>query len=167
VRGTCNPYGVSGGALPPAPPSCGGSRIRTRETHHPGGVIALAPHRPRTTARTRTTASNRTTACPMRRPVLAVARRGLTASWRTSLTTIEPTDASAVLSWPARLANGCNRQHPGRQPMPLLMTSLEPHRSRSGHGGRKWLITTSKWLVQMHKPDSRVLAKTKGYTTGI
>jgi len=111
----------------------------------------VAPHDLRTTASTQTTASTRTTACPMRRPVSAVARRRLTASRRTSLTTIGPTDASAVLSWPARLANGCNRQHPGRQPIPLLMTSLEPHRSRSGHGRRKWLITTSKWLVQMHK----------------
>ena len=118
----------------------------------------MAPHKPQTAASTQTAAITKTMACPMRR---------LTASWRTSPTAIEPTNASAVRRRPNRLANDCNRQHLRHRPISLPMTSLESHRSRSGHGRRKWSITSSKWRVQMHKPDSRVLAKTKGYTTGI
>ena len=108
-----------------------------------------------------TMASTHTTARPMRRPVPVIVRRQLTTPWpttlwvttacRTGLTAIEPTDTSAARSWPRQRANGCNRQHPHDPPMSLPMTSLEPHRSRSGHGRRKWWITTSEWHVQMHK----------------
>jgi hypothetical protein len=43
----------------------------------------------------------------------------------------------------------------------------EPHRSRSGHGRRKWSITLAKWQVQMHLRDSRGSAMPKAYGSRI
>jgi hypothetical protein len=118
----------------------GRERRTTRE------VIALAPHDRLGTASTQLAAD------PTRRFDPAIAHRQLAESGRAGLAAIELTEISAVQSWPNRLGRCCNRQHRRHASIPLTMPSPEPHRSRSGHGRRKWLITTREWQVQMHVP---------------